>query len=457
MRPHLLLSLALICVTSCRSATTGTPASDAAPRPTASAALQISADSLYATVRARLERRGHRIEEADAARRRLVVRAPKGDTRVLVRIVPAGDSSTISVTPLGQVGLTDGLRAMLTVTHDATMDTSAAVAPAELEGLPKSRWRPELFLSPAGRLWLASGGLYSADSLGGRWRRALGGANDPVTPDELRIGVEMAFVDERIALLGLPDNRNPGKSLLYRTTNAGESWLPVDAVPNVVAIDALEAIDNSVWALATRWENDARRAVFFRSDDGGATWRQSELPATLNDVTGLYRLSASTAYVSTSRSRTTKAPVFWRTTDGGTTWSPVETPHDQRVHEVPSYGVRIEEIATAGDWLLVREYGKVFVTRSDSIAWRRSDELEYIAADRARDGIFALTESLQAVMLDRDLRVLWRTQERVQKTDPPDVEKLVATDGVGYVSMGHGQIYEARDGTLRLVKPVGSR
>jgi hypothetical protein len=64
---------------------------------------------------------------------------------------------------------------------------------------------------------------------------------------------------------------------------------------------------------------------------------------------------------------------------------------------------------------------------------------------------------MHAAMLDRSLNEIWRTEGRVPDSSPSDVVKLVASGGVGYVSMIHGEIYEARDGTLALVPSQGSQ
>lgn len=450
MRPLYTIALALL-VAACQSA----PRDEGEPSPggvpAASATLGMPADSLYASVRARLEKRGHRIDQADPERRTLVVRPPGDDTRITVLIGTDGDSSTISFMPHGNANMMAGLRAMITVTHDATMEDAKPAAQPGATGVPGSRWRPELFVSPAGRLWIARAGLYHADSLRGPWELVLGQAGDPVDADALHIDVSLAFVGEDSLVLGLPQSFEEQSVFIYRTADRGESWTPVPT-PGIAEIDAMEAIGPSVWAFGARWEGEEQRVTFLRSTDGGLTWERPGVPEKMADVTGLYRVSPSVAYVSTMKTREDpQRPVFWRTTDGGASWTPIPTPHDQGLHTVPRHGVRIEEIAPVGQWLVVREYGKVFVSPVDNITWRPRDDLDHVVTDRHRDALFALTKEMQAALLDRDLKFLWRTADRVPDTRDAYVDKIVAHDGIGYVSMGHGQVYEARDGKLTLV------
>jgi hypothetical protein len=425
--------------------------------PTISTVYPVPADSLYSALRTRLAARSYGIVKEDNIGHRVVASVPGNEnTQVEFRVVAQRDSSALTVTPLGNMDPVTGIGIILTVTHDITTDLTALYSSESLESgeLPPSRWRPELCVTPWGRLWLARGGLYTADSLLGNWRRAFGGDGDPVPLDDLRIGISMAFPADSTALLGLPD-RSPGSDdpLIYRTSDGGRSWSPVN-VEDIWSVDAMAAIDQSVWVLATRWEREKRRGTFLRSNDGGVTWERPTLPADLNDVTQLYRVSRSRAYAATAGHN--QGPVFWRTADGGDSWKPIPSPHDQGVHSVPSYGVRVEEIATVGGWLVVREYGTVFVSPGDTIRWRQLEGIEHVAADHERDRLFVLTDSLYAAMLDPDLGVVWQTRERVTDSRPTNIEKVLARDGVGYVSMSQSTIYEARDGVLRLVHPKGS-
>ena len=420
--------------------------------PTASTTQAISADSQYRLVLARLQKRNYRIDQVDARSHRLVVRPPDQNTKVEVRITKKGDSAEVSVTPIGASDMIQGMSAMLTVTHDATFRAPGEPEPpAPLGELPKAEWRPELFVTPTGRLWMARGGLYTADSLHGHWRRVLGIERDSVESDELLIGNNMAFVDDSTAILGLRDRFGKSSLQLFRTIDAGATWSPIPRT-DLVWVDEMAAIGKSVWVFGTHWESDtARRATFLESQDGGETWMPVALPARLDDVDHLYRISRAVAYVSVSGYD--HGPYLWRTADSGKSWSVVPTPFEQHVNKIPEGGVHIEEIATVGAWLTVREYGEAFVTRADSVQWRQLEGIEHVAADTMRNQLFVLTKSQNAEMLDSSLNVLWRTKDRIPGGDQNDVEKVLARDGTGFVSITSSDVYEARNGMLQLVHP----
>ena len=412
-----------------------------------------NADSVFAQIRSRLAQHKYHADGVDVPNRWIVVEPPGQQTKVEVRVEAKRDSATVKIEPLDAKDMVAGLQASIQVTADAALEAEkpgAVVMPASGE-LPRSNWRPEVFLSPLGRLWIARSGIFTTDSLFGSWRLSFDPHQAGIRDISLSLGTSMAFVDEDTLFMGLRDELD-GRvhPRLYRSTDAGKSWKTV-ATGGVASVDVLDAIGASVWGFASYFDHEDRRTAFLRTTDGGVTWTRAPLPPRVRDVTNVYRVSPAVAYIATSGD--SLQPAFWLTSDGGKSWLPMPTPKDQKVNDVPTDGVRIERIALVGEWLVVREYGKVFVTHPDSIGWRRLPDLTDIAADRERDHLFALTKNSTPEMLDANLAVIWKCRDKIP--NPDDIDGILARDGAGYVWTGHSAIYEARDGTLRVRKPKG--
>ena len=326
----------------------------------------------------------------------------------------------------------------------------ATIPPGQI---PSGRWRPELAIAPGGELWLANGGLFIADSLFGPWRRALGGETDPVAPDELRIGLAMGIIDRSTALIGL-DFRWPVENapVVYRTGNAGASWQSVP-LRDMREVDAIAASGRSVWVVGTLTNRQGTGLA--RSDDAGKTWVETRLPTAIDNVTLLHRASASTAYLATSGDMT--RTVFWRTTDDGATWMPVVTPSEQGLQRLESYASRVERIVTVGEWLIVREHGRVFASPAGEIRWRPLPGLRDIASGHGADMIFALTDSLHPLLLDRELRTVWKSARPLAIARLSDVEEILFHDGVGYVIEVKSTVHEVRRDAVRVVRPAERR
>jgi hypothetical protein len=125
-----LLSALLAISFGCASAAAQGAPSDGSKRVGMSATMGGSADSLYAAVKSRLQRLHYRFDQVEDGSRRVVVRAPKDKTKVAVSVITKGDSSSLSVVPIDAADLVSSMRSLLTVTYDATNDSTPGKAPA---------------------------------------------------------------------------------------------------------------------------------------------------------------------------------------------------------------------------------------------------------------------------------------------------------------------------------------
>jgi len=316
--------------------------------------------------------------------------------------------------------------------------------------VPHGTWRPELAVAPSGRLWLASGGLFVADSFGGSWRRVFGGEADPVESDELRIGVRMAFVGDGTAIVGLSERfLLEGAPVMYRTDDGGATWSAV-TLDSVVQIDAVRALGQSLWLAATTSERKA--AALFSSADGGKTWRAMAVPDALRNVNVMYRVSPSTAFLATLGHN--GRPALWRTTDAGGHWLPLATPSDQGLLRLGPSDSRVEQIATIGSSVLVTEHGRVFASSTDPIRWRALEGIEAIASEPEGDRVFVLVDSLRPALLDKNLRIGWRSDRLLELQKGSYLEQVAFHGGIGYVTEGYGSIHQIRNKTLRVLRPL---
>lgn len=314
---------------------------------------------------------------------------------------------------------------------------------------PGGRWRPELAIAPDGRLWMARGGLFVADSLFGGWRRVLGGNADPVEADELRIGLLMAFAGGDTALIGM-EPRYPMQDapVLYRTEDAGYTWSAV-RLARATGVSALSAVGRSVWAVVETGGEGTPQLL--RSEDGGRSWVEmgsSPLNAYHMGV-GFHRLSASVAYLYGHPRR--GGAGLWRTSDGGRTWVSLPTPHEQGLQRLESNDTWIEEIATVGPWILVREHGRVFVSPTAEIRWRAMPDVVRVASEPGGQNVFVLRASHRPALLDEDLRPVWEGARPLRLRSTQDIEQVLVHRGVGFVSETWGAVHEVTNGSERVL------
>ena len=128
-----------------------------------------------------------------------------------------------------------------------------------------------------------------------------------------------------------------------------------------------------------------------------------------------------------------------------------------RLIRIPSYGSRIEQIATIGDWLIVREYGRVFASDAKSIKWRPMSGFHDVASEPDGDRVFVLLDSLRPALLNPDLHFDWTSDRVLPVAAGSDIEQPIFRYGVGYVPEGFGSIHEIKNKTLRVVRPADTQ
>ncbi len=67
--------------------------------------------------------------------------------------------------------------------------------------------------------------------------------------------------------------------------------------------------------------------------------------------------------------------------------------------------------------------------------------------------MFVLSDSLRPALLDKDLRVEWRSDHRLP-LERSYIEEPIFQGDIGYVMEGHGSIHQIRNRTLRVVRPA---
>lgn len=184
-----------------------------------------------------------------------------------------------------------------------------------------------VFASPT-RGWYVNGfgRIYRSDDGGDTW--------EPLVEKQGTFYRAIAFVDEQVGVVGTVGvDYFPGvtdDTLMYRTTDGGDSWTAVEGLPNVGGICAIQVlrepfINHGVLDERVRLIAGGRvggPSALFVSDDLGATWGEVELPERCGMVLDVHFTSRDVGLVAAATSadvRVSEALVL-RTTDGGETW-----------------------------------------------------------------------------------------------------------------------------------------
>ena len=156
-------------------------------------------------------------------------------------------------------------------------------------------------------------GVYRTDDGGENW------ANNwlPVVP--YRGAWDMSFADGRTGYLLGSRYTDPDPSILYRTTDGGASWSPVQGskATTLRTVLAISFVDEM-----TGW---AGGGVIMKTTDGGESWKTQVAAATIREF----------HFLSKQYGFAVGGKTILRTTDGGDTWENV-TPPDDRIKDLRS-------------------------------------------------------------------------------------------------------------------------
>lgn len=176
-----------------------------------------------------------------------------------------------------------------------------------------------------------------------------------------------------------------GPDRLYRTSNGGQTWEPVQNLPadGPRRICGLHAVsDEVVFASGTNYPNE--RAGVLRSRDGGASWEMlnlDDLPALLVDIFFEDALSGwvvggvdEVKHPDRETERRDVVPAVFYTADGGETWvNQVEL--NAQLGELPrgEWGWKIQKVGASTLFVSCENFLDGAILRSDDRggAWRR--------------------------------------------------------------------------------------
>lgn len=252
----------------------------------------------------------------------------------------------------------------------------------------------ELSISPSGRLWLTTsvGESFWADAIDGDWQpgslsvkrgeRSEGNKIDRITFFDASHAIATGYL-------------GPRRDTLYRTSDGGQSWVPIDFGESEWIYDAHATTAGRAWI------GGSRGNLLF-TDDFGDSWSALTPPFDTSHRTHAIFMDRDgrSGVVGSVRN------ALKTTDDGGRTWSEIPTPLDQGKLPPPTVDDddRIETVAFVGRQLVVAQRGRVFHSARDAIAWQAFDPvLTAFDASPSGDEMVAVTADATVVRLTASL------------------------------------------------------
>ncbi|MGB2870078.1 MAG: T9SS type A sorting domain-containing protein [Bacteroidota bacterium] len=187
---------------------------------------------------------------------------------------------------------------------------------------PSSRINDGFFISPSVG-WVVSGAglIYKTTNGGTSWTQQLNKTNST----HFR---SVGFLDSLrgwVGCLGIGDVTHPevtDTTILYRTTNGGTTWTPVNAISGAIqrGFCGMHVVNDSIICAVGRVRGPA---YFYKTTDQGATWAIRNMSAFAAGLVDVWFVHPDTGFAVglTNSLHDSSSGVILKTTDGGLTWA----------------------------------------------------------------------------------------------------------------------------------------
>lgn len=304
-----------------------------------------------------------------------------------------------------------------------------------LARLPVSGYVTELGLSPSGEIWMASkaGDIYYTKEFGDLWHLGPFGSLDPMVFSSGETYERINFLSEKVLIISGFIQEGGKQNFIYRSGDGGKSWDKI-------------IFGKSSWIDAAYFTNDGKgwmsgsSQLIYYTEDFGKTWVEK------NKIDGIANRRFNTIFFSDDQSFGLFGSwnTIYLTGDNCETWESIETPLQQNKYERISNNVKpnVEKIRILGDYYIVNQQGKVFVTKSNDIDWIRLPDI--IDFEVSENQGFLINSDFKVRLVDENLTPNWTSESSL--SNPPKAINVI--DSTLYAYAGD-EIFQISNRTVK--------
>ncbi|WP_283643240.1 WD40/YVTN/BNR-like repeat-containing protein [Croceibacter atlanticus] len=265
----------------------------------------------------------------------------------------------------------------------------------------------ELGISPSEEIWVATkaGNVYFTKQIGELWNMGPYGSLDPYNFSSGKTFERLNFFSEDTLMISGFIQEGGKQDFVFWSGNHGKTWEKV-IFGKSSWIDAAYINNNG-----KAWMSGNSQLIYY-TEDKGKTWKAFDKAGNEN------ALRFSTIHFAKDE-QTGLFGSFWnvlyKTTDNCQSWEKLPTPLSQGKYERLSKEERpdIRKIRIFGNYYIINQQGRVFITKSDSIDWTYLPEIIDFEVSEINN-LYTINQDLSISHYDNAFSQTWQSEESLE-------------------------------------------
>lgn len=265
----------------------------------------------------------------------------------------------------------------------------------------------ELGISNSEEIWVASkaGNIYYTKQIGDLWHIGPYGSLDPYNSSSGKSFERINFFSEDTLMISGFIQEDGKQDFIYWSGNHGKTWEKV-IFGESSWIDAAYINDNG-----KAWMSGSSQLIYY-TENYGKTWKTFDKAGNEN------ALRFSTLHFAKDE-KTGLFGSFWnvlyRTIDNCQNWEKLPTPLSQNKYERLSKEDRpdISKIRVFGNYYIINQQGRVFITKSNSIDWLYLPNVADFEITE-NENLYTINQDLSISLYDNTFSKTWQSEKTVK-------------------------------------------
>ncbi|WP_157958511.1 VPS10 domain-containing protein [Flavobacterium tibetense] len=265
----------------------------------------------------------------------------------------------------------------------------------------------ELGISPSEEIWVATkaGNVYYTKQIGELWHIGPFGSLDPYNFSSGKTFERLNFFSEDTMMISGFIQEGGKQDFVFWSGNHGKTWEKV-IFGKSSWIDAAYINDNG-----KAWMSGNSQLIYY-SENYGETWKSFDKAGNENS------LRFSTIHFAKDE-KTGLFGSFWnvlyKTTDNCQSWEKLPTPLSQGKYQRLSKEDRpdIRKIRVFGNYYIINQQGRVFITKSNSIDWLYLPNVADFEITE-NENLYTINQDLSISLYNSDFYKTWQSEKTVE-------------------------------------------